>query len=164
MTKKALIIFISIVVLAGLVGGGAALVKNRGNNKEKQSNVIDQKKNAPIQTSRQAAQNNQPAQNVPVSTTLSVSNVQASEQGNVVSATASIGGSKDASSDCVFTFSNDLAKPVVRQVTPSGTAPNLTCSATINNVEFSVVGSWKLTVNYYNNGEQANGTTDVTIN
>jgi hypothetical protein len=164
MHKKSLIIILLIIITAGAIGGGLVYARRHNQNSAKPT-VVDQKKNAPKQTAAQAAEDNKTSQDVPVSADLSVTNVRASEQGSAVSASADIGGAKDVSGNCVFTFSNDLAKPVVRQVAPTGGASDLSCNTgDINNVEFSVIGTWKLTVNYYTNNQQASGTGSIDIN
>jgi hypothetical protein len=113
--KKYSLIAVVIIALAALAGVAYAVHRHSANTSVEK---VPQKQNAPDQTAEQAAQKNQPAQNVPVSKDLSVSDVRPTQGGDTVSATAHVTGGGSTKDSCVFTFANDIAKPVVRQVAP----------------------------------------------
>lgn len=62
---------------------------------------------------------------------------------------------------CVFTFSKDGAKSVVREVSSNGK----TCSASAKSTEFSKLDIWTLNIAFYNGSKKVVDTTlNVTIN
>ena len=157
-----MLLVLVIVALAALAGVIYAVQQHNTN---VPAEKVPQKQDAPAQTSEQAAQNNQPAQDLPAAQGLSVANVRASEENDVVAASADITGGGSTKDTCVFTFTNSIAKPVVRQVLPTQSGSGVTCnSGNIPAQEFSAIGTWKLTVNYYAGGAQAAGTANVDIN
>jgi type II secretory pathway pseudopilin PulG len=99
---------------------------------------------------------------VPTNTARNVTISDFSQSGGVVNASASITGTT-TSGTCVFTFTNPEDKPVTRQTASSGSSPQA-CSTSINEVEFSKLGSWTLTVNFYQNGQKSEASQKVTIN
>jgi len=162
MYKKVLVISAVVVAAVCAAGGGVLLVHNRS--RTPAPTIVEQKKNAPEQSAASAAENNKPSQDIPVSPDLSVSQVQASQTGGTVTASAHIGGVSGVSGYCVFTFANSLAKPVVRQVNSQQSGPALTCSTSnIPSAEFSVLGGWTLTVSYYHDDVRAVGTGSINI-
>ena len=157
-------------ITAGLIVialiAGAVVIYEAKHNKAKPAiaTQVQQKKNTPVQSKEQARSNDTTAQNVPVSDALSVNNISETQNKGVVSANAEIHGNKDISGSCVFTFENELSKPVVRQVSPKTEGALLSCnSGDIPEVEFSATGTWQLIVRYYDNGAQAVGSTSIGI-
>ena len=148
------------ILFVALLAGGIYLVKH--NSSTSGSTVVPQKQNAPVQTKQQADQANQPAQNVPISTSTDVKNLIADQKSGAVHANADVTNATDASATCVFTFENPNDKPVVRQVSVS--AKGSVCdSGDIPEQEFTHLGQWKVTLRYYSNNTQAVATTNITI-
>lgn len=160
MSKKVLGIII-VIAVASLAGGGLAYTHYRTSDKSKPA-VVDQKKNAPVQTPEQAKKNNQPSQNVPLSPTVKLTGLTATQASGSVHAAATVTNAADTTAMCVFTFETPNDKPVVRQVAVSGGGQ--TCdSGDIPEQEFTLLGQWNLTLTYYTNNTRAEATTAVTI-
>lgn len=93
---------------------------------------------------------------VPTSADLSVSITSISQSDGIVRANAKT--SSDGT--CVFLFQpGDNGKPVTRQVEITDNA----CSVNISQDEFVYLGQWSLSVTYYNGGNKAEASQDVTI-
>jgi hypothetical protein len=160
MSKKVVGIII-VLAAASLVGGGLIFMHYHKASSSTPT-IISQKKNAPLQTPAQAKANNQPSQNVPISPTVTLTDLSVSQSNGSVHATAAVADNNDTTASCVFTFENPNDKPVVRQVGVSDSGK--TCdSGNIPEQEFTFLGQWKLTLNYYVNGTQAKATTTITI-
>lgn len=123
-------------------------------------------KNDPT-TSTSAKADSQPASGVnksqttdqvPVSTTSSVAITNLSQTNGNVNITATI-TNPATSGVCTATFTKSGAKPVVRTINTS----NNTCSASISELEFSMVGDWQVQVDYFANNTQATATGTITI-
>lgn len=156
-------ISISLILVALVLGVGSYVIKD-DNRPTLLPTPVQQKKNAPSQSKEQAAANDTTSQTVPLSSQLSVINITETQDKGIVKATAEVGGTKVVSGSCVFTFENELSRPVVRQAVPRNDGLAFICkTGDIPEVEFSAIGIWKLTVRYYDNGAQAVGTENVTI-
>lgn len=98
-------------------------------------------------------------QDIPVSQSFTVSIDEAAQRDRQVFAKASISGaSKDGT--CVFSFTKDGDRPIVRQVA----SKNNSCSVAIPEVEFAMLGQWKLNVVFYIDDVRAEANTNVEIN
>lgn len=93
---------------------------------------------------------------VETSSDISIQITNLSQQSGQVTASAKTSGT----GTCVFTFKPaDEGKPVVKQV-----SANTGCSISISQNEFSYLGSWGLTVTYYEDSHKTEASRDVTIN
>ena len=160
--KKIILMSSSVFLVLALAGG--LYFASQKPTLVAQPQTVSQKKDAPVQTKQQAETSNKTTENTPVSPTLSLNDVTATENGGYVSATAHILGNKYQSGSCVFTFENANARPVIRQANVISSANALACSSgNIPAVEFSVLGTWKLTVRYYYGGSQAFNAASIDI-
>lgn len=163
MNKKTLVISLTVLLLgAGCAGFYLVTHKNATSSEP----VAPQKQNAPNQTPEQAKAADKTAQNTPMSPTISVGQPKSTQaQGNVTGQVQITGTDNTTTGTCVFTYENDIAKPVIRQVAAKDAGSSMTCnSGAIPEVEFSAVGTWKLTVRYFTDNQQAVNSTDVVIN
>lgn len=96
---------------------------------------------------------------VPVAPNTTLSIASFNQSNGQVEASATITG---AGSDgvCVFSYTNPDDKPATQQVNSS----NGKCSSKIPEVQFSKLGTWKLTVIFYLNNNKSEASQDVTIN
>lgn len=82
------------------------------------------------------------------------------EDGNVVSSaqiTADSGGS------CNFTYTTADSPPVIKNTPPVSNNGSFFCQSTIPEIEFTKIGTWKLTITYVVHEQMTQGTTDVKI-
>lgn len=98
------------------------------------------------------------SEQIPTSSSLSVSISSVSQVDGMITATAKTNGS----GSCVFMYSvGDKDKPVTRQVD----IQNNSCSTSISQNEFSYTGSpWVLKITYYNGNNKAEASQSVKIN
>lgn len=124
-------------------------------------------KNDPTTSPSTAKENTQPApgvntsqttDTVPVSTQSTVAITTLNQTDHMVNITAKI-TNPAASGTCTITFSIVGARPVTRTIQTT----NDTCTSAISDQEFSMLGDWKATVNYFANNTQATTTGTVTI-
>jgi len=80
-----------------------------------------------------------------------------SQSGGTVTTSATVTGSTGGI--CYFIFSTEDAKPVNRSSALNGNS----CSTSISEVEFSKLGTWKLTVSYVNGDKNKEASQNVTI-
>lgn len=86
-----------------------------------------------------------------------------SQASGLVKASASITGADTG--ECYFGFASEGTKPVSRSVQSTGAgSSSQKCSVEINEVEFTKLGSWKLTVIFTQNDAKLEKSQDVTIN
>lgn len=135
--------------------------------------LVDQNANDPTNESAKTALNQSKTQGsvtdtptttseeVPVSNTASVTITNASQSGSLVNAKATISGTPDQGT-CVFLFSAPEAKPVTKEATSSGGSEQ-SCSVSVSEVEFDLLGQWGLTVTFFRDNTKASANTELTI-
>ncbi len=92
---------------------------------------------------------------IPQSSTLSISILSTSQENGKVTAAAQTNGE----GTCVFSYTTDGDKPVINQV---AVQVNI-CQSSISEVQFAKLGVWSLKVTYYNNEQKAEAQANVTI-
>lgn len=95
---------------------------------------------------------------VATSDTLKISITSHSQSNGIIKSSAQITGSK--AGKCVFTYTTDGDRPVVRETNLS----NGICGIEIPEVEFTKLGSWNLKVTFYALNSKAEVNQNVTIN
>lgn len=93
---------------------------------------------------------------VPVSRSESITIISASQSNGKVEAVAQT----SSEGTCVFQYTIDGDKPVTSQ----SVTKSKQCSNSVSEVQFSKLGTWKLTVTLYINNNRVETSRDVTIN
>ena len=163
--KKPLIIVVAVLVIIGATAG-AVFYKINQDTTQKHDAQTSNKQRAD-QVKRDAKKNDnkeglpsnsesKTSDQVPTSTTKSISIASTSQSNGKVEAIA------QASDDgtCVFLYTSEGDKPVTTQSTTN----SKTCTSSVPEVQFAKLGLWKLTVTLYVSNEKAEATKDVTIN
>jgi len=96
---------------------------------------------------------------IPESTTTSISITKLTQSQKMVNADISI-NSSTTDGICSYTFTKDGAKPVTRSVNSS----NNSCTTSIPELEFEMIGTWNLKAKYFSNNTQTTTNSEVTIN
>jgi cytoskeletal protein RodZ len=172
--RKNKALFIGIPFLLILLGASTAFLIVRRNNQQNQTNDTKAQDEAQTESAKSSAASEENSVNsanlpsnssslttnqVPTSSAMTVQISNFSQSNGTVNATATIAGSSKAGT-CVFSFNSPEDRPVIKQV-PSTLE---SCSVSIPEVEFSRLGSWKLTVTLYVDNAKAEATQNVTIN
>lgn len=124
----------------------------------------DATKNDPTTTSTTKSEpasgvnRSQATSDVPVAKTMSIAITQLEQKNGNVNLTTSI-TNPASSGTCTFTFTAQGTKPVVSQATTSSD----TCSTSIPDYQFSMIGDWQVKVNYFANNTVATTTGSITI-
>jgi len=106
-------------------------------------------------TSQTSTQSNLTTEQVPASAAGSVTISTLKQSGSYVIAAAQV--SNFATTQCVYTFTKDGSKPVVREVSNS-------CSeVSIPVGEFEMIGTYTLTVNVYNGTQKLSASQDISV-
>lgn len=164
-TRRKLLRIIAIAVVAALVIGGSlyALEKSRITNVIKdpfytsdEQKAEDATKNDPTNNGKGGEANtdgvdsNKTTDEIPQSTTISISlDSTTQSSGNVVAKVSIKNNSQDGV--CSFTFSKENARPVVRSIDTSSNS----CEVSIPEQEFEMIGTWNVSVHYFSNNTQA---------
>jgi hypothetical protein len=129
-----------------------------GASEEKTSDTI--KKNTDITSSKSSglpSNSNQVTTNdVPPSSTLNIMINSFYQKDGYVTSNAQTSGP----GTCVFEYTTEGDKPVVDQLS----VLDGECQSSLPELQFAKLGTWKLKVTYYNNGQKAQVEKDVTIN
>jgi|GEM_PF-6285375 len=100
---------------------------------------------------------------VPVSSQLTVGSPTFSQANHIVTVTTSVSGST-AQGTCVFTFTKEDEKPVIRQVVSASKDQSQYCTVGVPEVEFTRLGSWNLNATFYTTDSKGEANHEVTIN
>lgn len=163
--KKPLIIAVAVVIIIGATAGAGFYKINQDtaqkrdaqtSNKQRADEVKRDAKNNSNKEGLPSNSESKTSDQVPTSTTSSISITSTSQSSGKVEATA------QASDEgiCVFQYTTEGDRPVTIQSTTN----SKTCTSSVPEVQFSKLGTWKLTVTLYVNDEKAEATRDVTIN
>lgn len=95
---------------------------------------------------------------VPVSTTTTIAITSLDQTNHTVNVASKI-TNPASTATCTITFSITGARPVTRTIQTT----NDTCNAAIPDQEFTLLGTWKVTINYFANNTQATTTGTITI-
>lgn len=175
--KRILIAIISIVIVLGLSWGSYAFIRNRNDvKKRQQQQALDESQTESAKKTVEKSSNStssdndkgvsrsaQTSEQVPVNTSLTTIIDNFSQLNGVVNASARITGT-NTSGTCVFSFTNPDDKPVVPEVKSSSSGNAQVCSVSIGESSFSKLGTWNLTVTFYQNDQKAQANQSVTIN
>lgn len=101
--------------------------------------------------------NNTTTDNVPQAKSISIA-INKLEQSNGYVVYRSTVAGADAGT-CSATFTNNYGKPVVK----NSPMTNMVCEGSVNEMEFDALGTWTLTIRFYNNNTQASDTRKVEI-
>ena len=101
---------------------------------------------------------NTDANSVPVNNTVTVTIGDIKQSNNEVTSSAQIAGATK-SGECVFTFTSDQSKPVVKQAS----SKNNICQVVIYEAEFDKIGEWQLKVTFFDQQSKAEATKNVVI-
>lgn len=166
-TKKLPYVLVGVLVVLVLASGiyWFMIRKDSTNSEDRNANdpTVQSAKELDADNSDPKATNNSTPSNttaddVPVSTDLAVTEVNANQADGFVNASAQIsGGSQEGT--CVFSFETTDGRPVVKQ-----SAGTTNCSIRIAEVEFDKLGEWNLTVTFYSQNTKASAGRKVTIN
>lgn len=175
--NKWALIAIAGILVAGLLATGGYYIYRKQQNQAKQAaektaaeaQTESAKKNADIKSSEETTNNLPPnstsisSEQVPIDSRLAIQITSFGQSSGMVSAAAMIKGSTDLGT-CVISYKNPDDKPIVRQVnaTKDGSAQN--CSASVPEVEFGKLGTWQLSIVFYNSSGKVEASRDVTIN
>lgn len=94
---------------------------------------------------------------VPIATDTSIAITSLTQQNGQVSYVATISG--EGSGTCAALFTHTASKPVENTTSASG----VSCSGSIPDVEFDILGTWTLTLRYYTDNHQTVATKDIVI-
>lgn len=160
-TKKWLIVIIvGVALIAAFLTGYNIFIADKPvqNSTANTQRIDDIKDNAPISsnTGYPVDSSSQSSDDIPVNDALNVKIVSISQQNGRVEAKASVSGS----GTCVFQYTTDGDKPVISETK----AKDQLCSSSINEVQFTKLGNWRLNVIYYSDSKKNETSTDVTIN
>jgi len=175
-SKRKFALVITLLIFALLVSGGIVyrhrLTQERSSTEQKirdEAQIDSSKKDVQTEvkignsgsksTNLPANSTSTTSDEVPVSNALSVSISNTGQSNGVVTSAATVTG-LDESGTCVFTYSTPGDRPVVQQVTTT----NKICQSNIPEVQFSKLGTWKLSVVFYQNNARAETSQNVTIN
>lgn len=100
----------------------------------------------------------QTTDDVPVAKTTSIAITQLEQSNGNVNLTTSITNPAN-SGTCTFTFTSQGTKPVVSQAATTSS----TCSTSIPDYQFSMIGDWQVKVNYFANDTITTTTGSITI-
>lgn len=101
-------------------------------------------------------------EDIPTSSDLKVTIVKAQQETSKVEVEATITGSGKLGT-CVFLFTNPEDRPVTRQISSTGSVSAQNCKATIPNIEFNRLGTWKLKVTYYMDENKGEAQSEIAI-
>ncbi len=174
--KKILWVVVGLIILVALLGYGvysymgqendpkpsSPSSKNKKNNEKKEDSQKSQKDSTSTSPGLPENSATQTPQSIPQSASTSVDINDFSQANGKVQAGAVISGTT-AHGTCIFTFTTDGSKPVVRQVTSTGSDGPQSCSVSIPEVEFSKLGHWNLNVTFYTNNTRSEANRDVII-
>lgn len=146
------------IVIATLLAYGFMANRTTKDNSANTQKIDDVKNNAPTPTESGLPTNpsSQPSNNIPVNYSGAVKIVSTSQQNGRVEAIASVSGP----GTCVFQYVTDNDKPVISEVM----ATDQQCKSSINEVQFTKLGIWKLTVVYYSDSKKNETSVDVLVN
>ena len=160
--KKPLLIVVALI-LSIIMAGGIFYVVNHDSTQKHETQTSTKQRADQIKKNANSNKENLPSnsesktsEEVPASTTKSIVIISTSQSSGKVEATAQT--SDDGT--CVFQYTTEGDKPVTSQ----STTTTKTCTSSIPEVQFSKLGTWKLTVTLYVNNEKAEATKDVAIN
>lgn len=170
-SKKKFVVIALIVLAVVLLIAGGLFIKQRMDSKNTTPQRDDaaqteSAKNDIIEGNAQGSDkdvSSQPNNDTPVTppsgqTSISIANF--SQQNSMVNISANITNVTSGGS-CIFNFSHENTRPVIRQVSSDGK----TCSSSIPEVEFSIVGIWQLNISFYQGDTKVTETKqNVTIN
>jgi len=165
--KKAIVILIIAIVLAGIYGGVSYTAKwwpfsvSTGNpvteSTNSDGNATKEGLIVPGENSSKTTDQ------VPVTTELTATITNLSQSNGYVSFVGTV-NSVDTSGECSIILTNDNDKPVSRTVTAIIESGVVTCGPVqIPESEFTFLGKWLGTFRYYINGSQVVATKDITI-
>lgn len=101
---------------------------------------------------------NKTTDQIPTDESISVTLLSQTQANGLIKVSARITGSNEGK--CVFTFTTEGDRPVVRESKPN----NSTCSAEIPEVEFTKLGSLNLNISFFSKNTRAEVNQSVTIN
>ena len=102
------------------------------------------------------------ADQVPISSQLSVSQLDFLQNNGRVAATATV-NSTSSTGECVFSFTIPEGRPVVKQVTSATESDKQRCGVSIPEVEFDKLGQWEMVVTFYQGGTKGSASRSVNI-
>lgn len=172
--KRLIIIALTLLILAGLAAAYYFVC-------HKTADVPPQSDSAQTQSAKEieiegekpqspnAANQNLPvdsstktSEDIPTSSDLKVMIVKAQQETSRVEAEVTITGG-DKLGTCVFLFTNPEDRPVTRQISSTGSLGAQNCKATIPNIEFNRLGTWRLKVTYYMDENKGEAQSEITI-
>jgi cytoskeletal protein RodZ len=170
--KIALIVAGIVLVAAGILAYTETqhitnIIKNPFYKPAKTKSVTEQKEaetksdpttSPPKSQPTEGVNKSQTTDDVPVTKTTSLSITQLNQSNGNVNLTTSI-TNPASSGTCTFTFTSQGTKPVVSQASTTGD----TCSTSIPDYQFSMIGDWQVKVNYFANDTITTTTGSITI-
>lgn len=173
-SKKKIILIVSgiVLVMAGVLAYTETqhitnIVKNPFYKPAKTKSTATKNEEATKKDPTTAAPKSEPAEgvsksqttdDVPVAKTTSIAITKLEQSNGNVNLTTSI-TNPASSGACTFTFTSQGTKPVVSQATTTGD----TCSTSIPDYQFSMIGDWQVKVNYFANDTITTTTGSITI-
>ena len=163
--NRVILITAAVIIVLLLIIGGFFLYKKMQEDTVKPTTTSDNKKisndiksnSKPISKDADIPENSasKTSQDIPKSTIKTITLISTSQTNGNVDAVATT----SAEGYCAFQYTTTDDKPVVSQSNTS----NKQCVSSIPEIQFSKLGTWKLTATYYADNEKAETTKDVTI-
>ncbi len=162
-TKRKILIFCIVALIIGSVAL-FFMYKTRQNHQSSSDASTAEQKTEPPKVKTKTESNNNTLPNNSESTTTEQIPTGVSQSVAILSVTQSDGkvnavAQTSSEGTCVFQYTTDGDRPITTQVATSAKQ----CTNSVPEIQFSKLGTWKLTVTFYVNNEKVEDSRDVAI-